>query len=914
MGRTQNHFGEQNMKTILKLFLLTCLLAADYPIVAIRAPRRGDEIINWPEVVHPLNVEPGTHLVLLKEGTEEVLVSAGEAGAILDPCPSLDGKWVYYSLVSDAKNTSGNYAHGAKIPLSGADIYKVNVSTKEIKKLTNQEFHPAAGVVWSKNPRKSDPPGTHYSGRGVFNTGACPVPGGRVVFTSDRDNIIAPKGGWSFPALQLYVMDDDGKNVEKVGHLNVASALHPTLMKNGMVAWSSWESQGYRDPRTWGLWASNPDGSGWEPLVSAFAWSEAYHFHAVRSDGEIVTTLYYNQNNNGLGTLLGFFMFPPDSLIPTPRFGNPDPAHPSNPTIKLAYANTMWPFKWGFSPYGLRAITPSSHHSDIPANFDPAFPGNDAKRLGKYTHPSGAPANELLAIYSPGPATDNVQPHTPAYNGWIVRLRPGVISNPSEHVVIKSDPNYNYQQPKALVPITDIYGTVPELPFVPNDGSKHRLLPEGTPFGLVGTSSFYKRDSAPVNLQGVGNSNWFAQGSDSGTYSNSEIHAVRIVQTEPQTNLNPIYKDGQNVTQNRKWTNHVNERLRNLGEIVLRKPGVVDADGNPDTSFFARIPANVPFSFQTLDRDGLVLNMAQTWHQVREGEIRNNCGGCHAHSQVGTDFSLTAAAKPDYVIQTLTQARDVEFDRDIWPILEAKCVSCHNDTHPSLVMTTADKAYANLVPPDYRTLGRVNGMRPRESKFLWKLHGRSLDGSGVAIQGARMPLNGDPLSNAELRTIGEWIGLGAARGTGVFSDDLRPTLTVVHPLRNESAKLIKVGAVDSGSGIRPNSLKLTLNDSDITSQFVVNDHIWTATVENEVQSGELIAEVSDNAGNLTRVVRTFNANAPPPPDNCQEQLAAAHARIKVLEASGLIKDSEIAKLRAALEKIEADSKQALGGN
>ena len=45
----------------------------------------------------------------------------------------------------------------------------------------------------------------------------------------------------------------------------------------------------------------------------------------------------------------------------------------------------------------------------------------------------------------------------------------------------------------------------------------------------------------------------------------------------------------------------------------------------------------------------MVLNMAQTWHQLRPGEIRNDCGGCHAHSQKPTLFQDTAAAKADYV-------------------------------------------------------------------------------------------------------------------------------------------------------------------------------------------------------------------------------------------------------------------------
>ena len=51
------------------------------------------------------------------------------------------------------------------------------------------------------------------------------------------------------------------------------------------------------------------------------------------------------------------------------------------------------------------------------------------------------------------------------------------------------------------------------------------------------------------------------------------------------------------------------------------------------------------FTFQTLDRDGMVLNMAQTWHQLRPGEVSNDCGGCHAHSQKPTPFEQTAAAQ-----------------------------------------------------------------------------------------------------------------------------------------------------------------------------------------------------------------------------------------------------------------------------
>ena len=104
----------------------------------------------------------------------------------------------------------------------------------------------------------------------------------------------------------------------------------------------------------------------------------------------------------------------------------------------------------------------------------------------------------------------------------------------------------------------------------------------------------------------------------------------------------------------------------------------------------------------------MVLNMAQTWHQLRPGEIRNDCGGCHAHSQKPTPFELTAAAKPDYAVFDLTQktpllttkaqrrvrqevgrqgrdrpalpdkgSRMSSIYRDVKPILDRSCVACH---------------------------------------------------------------------------------------------------------------------------------------------------------------------------------------------------------------------------------------------
>jgi hypothetical protein len=117
---------------------------------------------------------------------------------------------------------------------------------------------------------KASPVGTFYPGYGIFNLGPCPLPGGRVMFTSSRNGFL-PTKDYTFPNLKLFVMDEDGRNVEQVGHLNLGSALHPTIPKDGRVMFASYESQGLRDSRLWGLWAAWADGHCWEPLMSAFA-------------------------------------------------------------------------------------------------------------------------------------------------------------------------------------------------------------------------------------------------------------------------------------------------------------------------------------------------------------------------------------------------------------------------------------------------------------------------------------------------------------------------------------------------------------------------------------------------------------------------------------------------------------------
>jgi hypothetical protein len=743
----------------------------DYPIVYVRAPRRGDqEPTQWADANNPLSLEPGSDLMLLRpDGSEELLVPGGD-GAVLDPVVSFDGEWVFY-------------AHARKNPLTtpaprgGADIYKIHVKSKKVLRLTDQTFAPNTGAArWAKDCRQGES-GRNAFPYGVLNLGPCQRPGRKLAFVSNRHGFIPPHH--HIPALQLFVMDDPtseeeaGTNLECIGHLNVGMALHPVVLKDGRIMFSSLENQGMRGPHLWGLWSIHPDGTNWGPLLSAYdnagygtGANDTFHFQTQLSDGSLVIEKYYLANNFGFSTYVKLAAQAPDGYAP---FG---PAHlddPRNPPVRFgrhAHLNGQARLaRFPFSPHGLEALTPFVTDTDSLAGLS-VLGQKDSPAVGKFTHPSGTPDNHLLTVWSPGPVNRQHKLAQPAPNGGIYLIKDGKpLDEPGQMLLIKTDPRFNAQWPRALVPYRRIYGIDEpgHLTSLANDGKRSPHLPEGTPFGLIGTASFYKRESYPNGVVPQGSvtatyaggtdpyrgldpflyiwatygRNWKGQGADAGLYSNEDIHAVRILGMEPTTDRRGGFKPG------RQFASHANERLRILGEIPLRKfPGSphapregarhaprddyagqpLDPDGNPDTSFLARIPADVPFTFQTLDKNGLVLNMAQTWHQLRPGEVRNNCGGCHAHSQKPTRFEDTAAAKPDYKVFDLTRRaplltsrqndqsgsrwdRDnstglryqegplnVEFYRDVKPILQRSCVACHTQK--------ADRPAGNLVLDD----------------------------------------------------------------------------------------------------------------------------------------------------------------------------------------------------------------------
>ncbi len=111
------------------------------------------------------------------------------------------------------------------------------------------------------------------------------------------------------------------------------------------------------------------------------------------------------------------------------------------------------------------------------------------------------------------------------------------------------------------------------------------------------------------------------------------------------------------------------EPKRVLGTVPVEKDG----------SAFFRVPANTPISIQPLDAEGRALQLMRSWTTAMPGEIVS-CTGCHEKlTDAAPNMKTIAAGKPPAEIRPWHgPARGFSFNREVQPVLDKYCVSCHD--------------------------------------------------------------------------------------------------------------------------------------------------------------------------------------------------------------------------------------------
>lgn len=233
----------------------------------------------------------------------------------------------------------------------------------------------------------------------------------------------------------------------------------------------------------------------------------------------------------------------------------------------------------------------------------------------------------------------------------------------------------------------------------------------------------------------------------------------------------------------------------------------------PDGSFQVQVPTDLPFRVQSLNADRMAVGtMHNRWYYTLGGQVltqgisaatgtvrySSQCGACHGDPNgiggkpldleapdavTGASLSLSRfiAQNPRRPITPTvvgpTTRIEVDFRRDVQPILERRCVGCHGESSPAagLRLTSTPTTHYTMAYEELLKSGSGSGNdrayvddgdgRARLSYLVELVTGRELDAPRALTKpGSPHPPAGQgtgSLTEDELLVLIRWIELGA---------------------------------------------------------------------------------------------------------------------------------------------------------
>ncbi|MGL5684119.1 MAG: SUMF1/EgtB/PvdO family nonheme iron enzyme [Marinifilaceae bacterium] len=122
---------------------------------------------------------------------------------------------------------------------------------------------------------------------------------------------------------------------------------------------------------------------------------------------------------------------------------------------------------------------------------------------------------------------------------------------------------------------------------------------------------------------------------------------------------------------------------------IKRILGTVDVE--EDGSVMFKVPANVPIFVQPLDAEGKALQVMRSWFTAMPGETLS-CLGCHEDTRSIPQPKVRMASKkaPQQIKEWFGKERGFSFAHEIQPIIDMKCVGCHNADNSSIPYLKGD--------------------------------------------------------------------------------------------------------------------------------------------------------------------------------------------------------------------------------
>ena len=585
------------------------------------------------------------------------------------------------------------------------------------------------------------------------------LPGGKLMFASDRDKQYAPYlhniGADETTTPRLFISDADGSNAVAVGPHSMAGTMHPYLLANGRVAettkWMThnlpyiYNNGSTNYPTTTGnMWilqdvdqrGGDPTAlygshhNGWnDPTTGQHINFKALHFIGQRSNDDVCVTNYYRGNNLALGDVICFPLMP--KLLEGPA---PD-----------------------FLPTGIYSVAAWSTSDD-----------SGAGRIdrGKVGFPEGAPDGQVIMSVGKGWCSSVA---------WSLSTTPGLIDSKGK---IGCD--------------VGLYKTtvIPSLEM----GDLETII-DSPDWHEFGARVIAPRTIAPAELDNTGDGSCVVASSDAGSTdahsrkpydfnSGSNMHSAANNGTEingldhGEVAAIRFYEVIPNTERRTDPNNSIGNKVKLLGDVPLLA----------DKSFKAQLPCDVPYFMAGIDKEGRALKRDQLPQSLRHGEKRV-CEGCHLHGSKGRDYADSLAFGAP-AVPLLTSSPVPTYDADIKPILQARCASCHATGAEALplfdydnlvwdffqksvpegkrVQTGADNAGHNKKYGLQRpyTSKYVHTQFARESLLYWKAANQRTDGRTDATYTDDIDFGPDhktDMTSDELKALAAWLDSGATK-------------------------------------------------------------------------------------------------------------------------------------------------------
>lgn len=131
---------------------------------------------------------------------------------------------------------------------------------------------------------------------------------------------------------------------------------------------------------------------------------------------------------------------------------------------------------------------------------------------------------------------------------------------------------------------------------------------------------------------------------------------------------------------------------------VMRILGTAPVE--PDGSASFRVPARTPLALQVLDGEGKAVQLMRSWFSAQGGE-NVSCIGCHEKPGDTAPLRATIASgmAPGDLTPWYGPPRGFDFTREVQPVLDRHCVSCHDGSEAALPDLRREEAV-----PDYKGL------------------------------------------------------------------------------------------------------------------------------------------------------------------------------------------------------------------